>query len=105
MGSSREQAAQALRILGVQAVVARSFGGIFYRNAFNLGLLALVSEETERVGLGDSLKIDAAAGLIVNETNGEEIACEPVPPHLLSIVRAGGLIPYLEERFKGDGTC
>ncbi len=105
MGSSREQAAQALRILGVKAVVAQSFGGIFYRNAFNLGLLALVCGDIDKFSRGDRLEIDAAGGLIINRTNGAEIACEPVPPHLLSIVRSGGLIPYLEERFKGETTC
>ena len=98
MGSSREQAAQALRLLGVRAVLAKSFGGIFYRNAFNLGLLALVFDEADRIGLGDTVLVDAAAGKVTNQTTGEELRCEPVPPHLLAIVSAGGLIPYLEQR-------
>ena len=105
MGSSREQAAQVLRMLGVRAVIAKSFGGIFYRNAFNLGLLALVSDDAGRVGLGDTIAVDAAAGRIANQTTGEAFACEPVPPHLLGIVRAGGLIPYLEERMSRAETC
>lgn len=101
MGSSREQAAQALRILGVKAVVARSFGGIFYRNAFNLGLLALICEDVHQIESGDTLAIDPASGQIENIRNGKRIGCDPVPPHLLDIVSAGGLVPYLEQKLKG----
>lgn len=101
MGSSREQAAQVLRILGVHAVIAKSFGGIFYRNAFNLGLLALVCPDTDKIAKGDELKIDPAAGKIENLTKCVVIATEPVPEHLLNIVNAGGLVPYLEKRIKG----
>jgi 3-isopropylmalate dehydratase small subunit len=45
MGSSREQAAEALKHLGLAGVVARSFAGIFYRNALNLGLPVLVADD------------------------------------------------------------
>lgn len=95
IGSSREQAAQALKHLGVEAVIAPSFGGIFYRNAMNFGLLALVCEEAGRVSKGDQLDCDPAAGKVFNRTKGEEYGCEPVPAHLLQIVQAGGLVPYL----------
>ncbi len=101
MGSSREQAAQVLRILGVRAVVAKSFGGIFYRNAFNLGLLALVCPDADKIAAGDALTVDPAAGKIENMTQGTVIETEPVPDHLLNIVGAGGLVPYLEKRIKG----
>lgn len=101
MGSSREQAAQALRILGVGAVVALSFGGIFYRNAFNLGLPALVCAEAGRIAEGDRLEIDMAAGRIADESQGIALACDAVPPHLAAIVAAGGLIPHLKLRLAG----
>ncbi len=64
LGSSREQAAQVLRILGVAAVIAKSFGGIFYRNAFNLGLLAVLGPETGRIVAGDRLSLVAEAGVL-----------------------------------------
>lgn len=102
MGSSREQAAQALRHLGVAAVVARSFAGIFYRNALNLGLVALVCPEAERVRAGDRLAVDAEAGRLVDHTTGETLACEPIPAHLLAMVRDGGLVPHLEKRLRAD---
>jgi len=90
-----------LTILGVRAVVAKSFGGIFYRNAFNLGLLALVCPDADRIAAGDALTVDPAAGKIENLTQGAVIETEPVPDHLLNIVAAGGLVPYLEKRIKG----
>ncbi len=96
MGSSREQAAQSLLLLGVSAVIARSFGGIFYRNAFNLGLAALISADVERIESGHRLDVDAPNGVIENRTTGERLSCEPVPEHLAALVRAGGLIPYLQ---------
>lgn len=101
MGSSREQAAQALRLLGVGAVVALSFGGIFYRNAFNLGLPALVCDGAGRIAEGDRLEIDMAAGRIVDETQGFDLPCDAVPAHLAAIVAAGGLIPHLKQRLAG----
>ena len=101
MGSSREQAAEALRHLGVGAVVARSFAGIFYRNALNLGLLAVECADTGRIGARDDLRLDAAAGTLENLTRGETYACKPVPPFLMDMVEAGGLVPHLEKRFSG----
>lgn len=103
IGSSREQAAQALRILGVGAILAGSFGGIFYRNAFNNGLLVLVCSEVNRINRGDRLQVDAAAGQVTNLTTGETLECEPVPMHLMEIVEAGGLVPYLERRLASEG--
>ncbi len=102
LGSSREQAAEVLRHLGVGAVIARSFGGIFYRNAFNLGLLAVVCPEAGRVRAGDRLELDAEAGKLANLSTGETLACEPVPPHLMALIRDGGLVAHLERRLK-DG--
>ena len=58
VGSSREQAPQNLQALGIHFVLAKSFGRIFYRNALNLGLPALVCGSTERINKGDELTID-----------------------------------------------
>jgi 3-isopropylmalate/(R)-2-methylmalate dehydratase small subunit len=97
-GSSREQAAQALTTLGVAAVIAPSFAGIFYRNALNLGLVALVCADAQRIRAGDAIGFDAEAGRIENHTRGETLACEPIPAHLMAMVRDGGLVPHLEKR-------
>jgi 3-isopropylmalate/(R)-2-methylmalate dehydratase small subunit len=99
-GSSREQAAGVLGHLGVAAVVARSFAGLFYRNAFNLGLPLLVCPEAGSILPGDFLEVDFEAGRIGNLTQKRPIVCEPVPAHLLALIRDGGLLGHLEKRLK-----
>ena len=100
-GSSREQAPAALRELGVSYVLARSFAGIFYRNAFNVGLPVLVCEDAARIAEGDTLRVDPEAGTVEIVNRGTTLACEPVPAHLMAMVRDGGLLPHLKKRFAG----
>jgi 3-isopropylmalate/(R)-2-methylmalate dehydratase small subunit len=102
MGSSREQAAQALLHLGVSVVLAKSYGGLFYRNALNLGLLVLYCPETNRINAGDRIAVEPDSGTVRNLTRNEINPCEPVPAHLMEMVRAGGLVPYLERKLKAQ---
>ena len=106
MGSSREQAAQALLALGVTTVLAKSFAGIFYRNALNHGLLALACADVDRIEAGDRLAVDGVKGEVVVERTGERLACEPLPPHLLEMIEDGGLVAHLEKKLarKRAGT-
>ena len=86
IGSSREQAAQALQALGVHAVVAPSFGGIFYRNALNFGLLAVECERAGEIREGDQIVVDAEKGEIRNLTSGDTYPCAPLPPGALALL-------------------
>jgi 3-isopropylmalate/(R)-2-methylmalate dehydratase small subunit len=95
LGSSREQAAVSLRLLGVGAVIAPSFARIFYRNALNLGLPALFCEHADQISQGDLLMVDPVLGKITNKTRSEILSCKPIPDHLMAMVRAGGLIAHL----------
>ena len=97
-GSSREQAPGALKHLGVAALVAESFAGLFYRNSLNLGLPALVCAQAKQIRDGDSIEVDFDHALLVNQASRQTYAFEPIPPHLLEMVRDGGLIPHLEKR-------
>ncbi|MGH8725989.1 MAG: 3-isopropylmalate dehydratase [Burkholderiales bacterium] len=99
-GSSRDQAPAALKHLGVAALLAESFAGLFYRNSLNLGLPALVCPEAKRIRAGDDVKIDFDASQVVNLTTAEKLAFEPIPAHLMEMVRDGGLLPHLEKRLK-----
>ena len=99
-GSSREQAPAALKQLGVAALIAESFAGLFYRNALNLGLAAVVCADAKRIRDGDHLELDFQKSSIANLTTGENLPFEPIPPHLLEMVRDGGLLPHLEKRLK-----
>ena len=98
-GSSREQAPAALKHLGIAALVAPSFAGLFYRNALNLGLPAVVCADARRVQDGEKLTLDFETASLRRE-NGETISFEPIPPHLLQMVRDGGLLAHLEKRLK-----
>jgi 3-isopropylmalate/(R)-2-methylmalate dehydratase small subunit len=99
IGSSREQAAEALKHLGVAAVLARSYGGIFYRNALNFGLPVLVCADVDRIATGDLISVDAASGVVHNKTRGATLAASPLPQFLLDMISDGGLVPHLEKRF------
>lgn len=99
-GSSREQAPAALKHLGVSALVAESFAGLFYRNAINLGLPAVACPQAKRIRQGDELAVDFSLGSIKNLTTGEVLACEAIPPHLMPMLRDGGLLAHLEKRLK-----
>ena len=98
IGSSREQAAGALVHLGVKAVIAPSFSGLYFRNAFNLGLLLLTCPEAESLREGEGIVLDADAPAI-RTADGRPLACEPVPGFLMDMVRAGGLLAQLRQRF------
>lgn len=95
-GSSRETAPLCLRELGVKLILAKSFARIFYRNAINLGILAIECEDTDKILAGDTIEVDFLEGKVVNETRGESYTSTKMPNHILKLVQTGGLIPYLE---------
>lgn len=98
IGSSREQAAAVLVRLGVVAVIAPSFSGLYFRNAFNLGLLLLTCPQADMLAEGDQVALDWQA-LAVISPSGTTLACEPIPPFLMDMVRSGGLLNQLRKRF------
>ncbi len=102
LGSSREQAAISLKLLGISAILALSFARIFYRNAINLGLPALVFPMAGTVQAGNLLRVDPEAGRIENLTQRVVHDVAPTPPHLMAMMRDGGLIPHLQRRFAQD---
>ncbi len=104
IGSSREQAVMVLTHLKVGAVVAKSFARIFYRNAMNLALPALVCPDADTIGAGDNLEVDAQAGKIVNRAQGAELTCEAIPAHLLAMIADGGLLPHLKKKLAGKAA-
>lgn len=99
IGSSREQAADALVKLGVKAVVAPSYGGLYFRNAFNLGLLLLTCKDAETLEEGEQISLDLSTWTVV-KANGQRLACDPIPEFLVAMVKAGGLLPQLKLRLQ-----
>jgi len=107
-GSSREQAAAALKFAGAGGVIAASFARIFFRNAINLGLAAVVSPGAAAGALlGDELEIDLVAGQICNLTQDRIFTSAPLDPRAAELLAAGGLIPYLKRKYalQKRNTC
>lgn len=96
-GSSREQAVEVLRHLGVVAVVAPSFAGLFYRNGFNLGLPLLTCTTLPPITAGQRAGCDIDTAQVFLE-DAPALQCDPVPPHLVAMIRDGGLVPHLARR-------
>jgi 3-isopropylmalate/(R)-2-methylmalate dehydratase small subunit len=97
IGSSREQAVAALVHLGVKAVIAPSFSGLFFRNAFNLGLLLLSTPDAEQLAEAEQIELDLQT-LTLRRPTGQQLVCQPIPGFLLDMVAAGGLMNQLRQR-------
>jgi 3-isopropylmalate/(R)-2-methylmalate dehydratase small subunit len=101
-GSSREHAPIAIKAAGVQAVIAKSFARIFYRNSFNIGLPIFESDmASEKIKEGDAVEIDADNGVIKNLSTGEQYTAKPIPPFMQELIVAGGLIEWTKKKISG----
>ena len=95
-GSSREQAPEVIKALGIPCIIAKSFARIFYRNALNNGLLLLEQPE-----LHDVVKEGDAITVTVNEDveyNGKKYPIASLPENLMEIIEAGGLVKAMRKR-------
>lgn len=96
LGSSREHAPQIIKIAGVQAVLAKSFARIFYRNAINIGLLAIECD-TDLIDAGDELELDIKNGIVKNLTKSSEIKFAPLPEVMIKLLADGGLVEHVKK--------
>ena len=96
LGSSREHAPLVIKMAGVSAVLAKSFARIFFRNAINQGLPALICD-TDKISQGDTLEISLEEGIISNVSKNETYHFTRIPQTMLSILNEGGLIPYINK--------
>lgn len=95
-GSSREQAPEVIKALGIPCIIAKSFARIFYRNALNNGLLLLEQPE-----LHDVVKEGDTITVTVNEAvdyNGKKYPIASLPENLMEIIEAGGLVKAMRKR-------
>ena len=93
-GSSREQAPLVVKTAGIDAVIAKSFARIFYRNSFNIGLPLIICD-TDRIKEDDFLEIDLHKGIL--EIKGVKEISFSIPSLMMEILEAGGGIEYLKE--------
>ncbi|MBM4135553.1 MAG: 3-isopropylmalate dehydratase small subunit [Nitrospira sp.] len=100
-GSSREHAPIVIKAAGIQAVIAKSFARIFYRNAFNIGLPIFESAEAaEKIKEADEIEIDADNGIIRNVTTRKTYKANPIPPFMQELISAGGLVEWTKRKLK-----
>lgn len=96
LGSSREHAPQIIKLAGVQAVLAKSFARIFYRNSINIGLLAIECN-TDLINDGDELELELKQGKIKDITQGTEISFTPLPDVMIKLLNDGGLVEHVKK--------
>jgi len=98
-GSSREHAPLAIKAAGISCIIAKSFARIFFRNAINIGLPLLESDEAvAKTDNGDTLEIDLAKGRIKNNSKGAEFKAKPYPDFMAQLIADGGLIEHTKKR-------
>ena len=98
-GSSREQAATCLVYNGVTVMIAESYSRIFYRNAINCGLLAIVCPAAvAAIGPGETVAVDLARHVI--QCAAGEFSFPPFSASILGIIQAGGLIDYVKQKMR-----
>jgi len=98
-GSSREHAPLAIKAAGVSCIIAQSFARIFFRNAIDIGLPLLESDEAvDKTQNGDLLEVDLARGRIKNLTRDAEFKAKPYPDFMAAIIADGGLIEHTKKR-------
>lgn len=95
-GSSREQAPEVVKALGVKCVIAKSFARIFFRNAINNGLLLIENSELpDIVKEGDELTVSVNSDI---EYKGRSYPIVSLPENLIDIIDAGGLVKAMRRR-------
>jgi 3-isopropylmalate/(R)-2-methylmalate dehydratase small subunit len=98
-GSSREEAVNVFKILGVKAIIAKSFSRIYFRNAINKGLPVITLNWNESIfNKSDKIIIDLQEGKIVNKTKNKEIDFSKIPEFLMNILDAGGILNQLKSK-------
>ena len=97
-GSSREQAVTAPKYAGVGAIIAKSFARIYFRNCINQGLPILSLPEVDELKPGDEVEVVLEEGLVRDLTTGKDYRAKPLPPFIMDIITAGGLIPSLKKK-------
>ncbi len=103
-GSSREPAPIAIKAIGISCVIAKTFARIFYRNAFNVGLPLLESEDApDRIEEGHEVEIDLDTGEIRDLYLRQSFQAKPIPPFMQDLLEDGGLMNHLAKKLNLQG--
>lgn len=107
-GSGRETAPIAIKLAGIAAVIAPSFGRVFFRNSINIGLPAIIIEVVDSIQPGDELAVNLDARTVTNARTGQVMPILNITGISREILEAGGIVPYTKQRLatqrgKSDG--
>ena len=94
-GSSREHSPMAIKAAGINAVIAKSFARIFFRNSINIGLPLFMSEDADKIDDGDDVEVNVKTGQVYDKTKSITIKAKPLPEFIQKIVNKGGLVNFL----------
>ncbi|NDJ27430.1 3-isopropylmalate dehydratase small subunit [Campylobacter sp. MIT 19-121] len=98
-GSSREHAPIAIKASGISCIIAKSFARIFYRNAINIGLAIIESEEiASNINANDEVEIDFEKGEIKNLSTNKSFKTQPFPPFIQEIINANGYVNFVAHK-------
>ena len=98
-GSSREEAVNVFKILGIKAIIAKSIARIYFRNLINKGIPAItLNWDKGQFSEGDHLEISLKDGIISNKTKKSDVNFIKLPEFLTAILEEGGLIKMLKKK-------
>lgn len=101
-GSSREHAPAVLKLVGIQCVIAESFGRIFFRNAIAVGLPVAVCPDVHAAFEdGQEALVSPDESKVTNLTTGKTLPSRPLSDHMITILENDGIIGYLKQKVKG----
>jgi 3-isopropylmalate/(R)-2-methylmalate dehydratase small subunit len=102
-GSSREEAVNVFKILGIKAIIAKSFSRIYFRNLINNGIAAIKCDWDEALfSDGDQVKISIENGIIFNKSKNLNIQYKTLPQFLKEILESGGILNQLKQKLKSN---
>jgi 3-isopropylmalate/(R)-2-methylmalate dehydratase small subunit len=97
-GSSREEAVYVFKILGIKAIIAKSFARIYFRNLINLGIPGIqLMWDTNHFSHGDNVDIALDKGIILNKTQNRKMEFNKLPEFLTRILEDGGILNQLKK--------
>lgn len=102
-GSSREEAVNVFKILGIKAIIAKSFSRIYFRNLINNGVAGIICDWDEVIfSDGDQVQISIENGIIFNRSKDLEISYKKLPQFLKEILESEGILNQLKEKLKSQ---
>jgi 3-isopropylmalate/(R)-2-methylmalate dehydratase small subunit len=103
-GSSREHAPLALKGAGVKIIIAESFARIFYRNAINVGLSLVECPGCGEIEEGHGIRVDLSDGVVEDLVTKKKYPAARQPEFIREIIRAGGLVPFMQKKLRDEST-